>query len=91
MSKIFSQIDTDDSGELTAAELKRALACLGLKKVDADECLAGFDKDSDGKISLDEWKAGLKKETLQLSAPPHRPLAQATSQHIRLSACLRVQ
>ena len=66
VAKVFAQFDTDDSGTLTKIELKRAFACLGLKKLDIDEVLAAFDTDGDEQIDLAEWKAGLKPETLRI-------------------------
>ena len=75
VAKVFAQFDTDDSGTLSVIELKRALACLGIKKVDqegtcrhVDEVMASFDSDGDQQIDLAEWKAGLKPATLTMMA-----------------------
>eukprot|EP00966_Prymnesium_polylepis_P198395 4597726-Prymnesium_polylepis.1 len=68
VAKVFGQFDTDGSGTLSLAELKRALACLGLAKLDVEEALSGFDEDGDAQISLAEWKANLHERTLQLMA-----------------------
>ena len=38
MAKIFNQLDTDASGDLTVRELKRGLRCLGRTSTDTD-CL----------------------------------------------------
>ena len=59
IAKAFSQFDTDGSGSIDLAELKRALAQLGLDGVDAAAALKGWDANGDGVIQLSEWEQGL--------------------------------
>ena len=74
VAKIFNQIDTDKSGDLTIAEIKRALACLKIHKSDniggsgltMDDFFKHLDVNHDGVISLEEWKSGLTHEMTNL-------------------------
>lgn len=52
----FRQFDLDSSGHLDSEELKAILTSgtTGMSHLDADEFIALFDTDQDGKISLDE-------------------------------------
>lgn len=66
IAKVFDQLDTDKSGDLSKAEIKRALACLGLKdKFNIDELLKNMDTDANDVISIEEFKNGIPKELLQ--------------------------
>ena len=78
LAKIFSNLDTNGSGELDLKEVKRALIAL---EVDEDELvgwgeegvapsplMTAIDTNSDGKISLEELTAAIKT---QVSASKH--------------------
>ena len=63
---MFDQFDTDHSGDLSPAEIKRAIACLGLKDVvNVDELVKNMDTDANGEISIQEFRDNLPKEVLQ--------------------------
>ena len=65
-SKVFDQFDTDKSGDLSKNEIKRAVACLGLKgTINVDELLKEMDDDENCTISIDEFRKNLPKEILQ--------------------------
>lgn len=56
-------MDTDGSKDMSVAELKKALKCLGLNKdMDVEALFAQLDVDSDGRISIEEWDKGLTTE-----------------------------
>lgn len=56
LSALFRVFDVDSSGELDMSELKAILTrgTTGLPPVDADEFIASFDTNKDGRISLEE-------------------------------------
>ncbi|KNC48807.1 solute carrier family protein [Thecamonas trahens ATCC 50062] len=58
MAAVFDQLDTDDSGALDVAELRRGLESLGLKASDADisALLERMDANHDGRITFDEFR-----------------------------------
>ena len=57
--QVFDQFDTDASGSLSKDEIKYGCNCLGLKAWDIDEFFVGLDENSDGEISLSEFKDNL--------------------------------
>merc|ERR1711970_135296 len=66
IAKVFDQLDTDKSGDLSKDEIKHALEVLGLQDAyNLDDLLKGMDENSDGVISIDEFRNGLPKEVLQ--------------------------
>jgi len=66
IAKVFDQLDTDKSGDLSKDEIKHALEVLGLQNAyNLDDLLKGMDENSDGVISIDEFRTGLPKEVLQ--------------------------
>jgi Ca2+-binding EF-hand superfamily protein len=66
IAKVFDQLDTDKSGDLSKDEIKHALEVLGLQDAyNLDDLLKGMDENSDGVISIDEFRTGLPKEVLQ--------------------------
>jgi len=68
VARVFQQLDQDGSGTLSAAELGAALHALGVVGVDLAECMAGFDEDADGEVSLQEWRDNLTPRTKALMA-----------------------
>merc|ERR1719479_149631 len=65
IAKVFDQLDTDKSGDLSRDEIKHALEVLGLQAAfDLDSLLNAMDTDANGSISTDEFKNGLPKEVL---------------------------
>ena len=66
LAAVFRQLDADGSGAIDLAEMKHALAALGLKKVDAEEALKGFDTDGDGVVSLHEWEKNMHPKTREV-------------------------
>merc|ERR1712158_99402 len=66
IARVFDQLDTDKSGDLSRDEIKHALEVLGLQDAyNLDDLLKGMDENSDGVISIDEFRTGLPKEVLQ--------------------------
>ena len=64
--KIFDQLDTDKSGDLSRDEIKHALEVLGLQaNYNIDDLLKDMDTDGNGNISIEEFKNGLPKDVLQ--------------------------
>ena len=57
---MFDQFDTDKSGSLSKDEIKAAMFCLGLKAWDLDNLFETMDANTDGKVSLEEFKAHLR-------------------------------
>ena len=60
----FDYFDEDKSGQLSAEEIKRILtfnSCIDGKKINIDEMINSFDKDSDGQISFDEFLGLMRK------------------------------
>ena len=62
VSRVFEQIDSDGSGDLSVNELRSAFKCLGISGTDADAFFKFLDKNGDEVVSLDEWKKGLTSE-----------------------------
>ena len=63
---MFDQFDTDKSGDLSKNEIKRAVACLGLKnEINVDELLKEMDDDENCTISIEEFRNNLPKNILQ--------------------------
>ena len=63
---MFDQLDTDKSGDLSKEEIAHALNVLGLQdKFNIDDVLKTMDENSDGVVSIEEFKNGLPKEVLQ--------------------------
>ena len=60
MQQLFDQFDTDKSGSLSKDEIKAAMYCLGLKAWDLDNLFETMDVNSDGEVSLEEFKEHLK-------------------------------
>jgi len=66
IAKVFDQLDTDKSGDLSRDEIKHALEVLGLQQnYNLDDLLKGMDTDANGSISIEEFKNGLPKDVLQ--------------------------
>merc|ERR1719175_301680 len=66
IARVFDQLDTDKSGDLSRDEIKHALEVLGLQAAfDLDTLLNAMDTDANGSISIEEFKNGLPKEVLQ--------------------------
>merc|ERR1719449_519971 len=66
IARVFDQLDTDKSGDLSRDEIKHALEVLGLQeKFNIDDVLKTMDENSDGVVSIEEFKNGLPKEVLQ--------------------------
>ena len=64
--QVFDQLDTDKSGDLSKEEIAHALNVLGLQdKFNIDDVLKTMDENSDGVVSIEEFKNGLPKEVLQ--------------------------
>jgi Ca2+-binding EF-hand superfamily protein len=60
----FRQVDTDGSGALDAKELKRALRAIGLGAEEVEASMGELDADGDGKVTLFEFEAGLKRDVV---------------------------
>jgi len=66
IARVFDQLDTDKSGDLSRDEIKHALEVLGLQdQFNLDKLLEAMDTDANGSISIEEFKNGLPKEVLQ--------------------------
>jgi Ca2+-binding EF-hand superfamily protein len=66
IARIFDQLDTDKSGDLSRDEIKHALEVLGLQaNYNIDDLLKDMDTDGNGNISIEEFKNGLPKDVLQ--------------------------
>merc|ERR1711963_491175 len=66
IAKVLDQLDTDKSGDLSKEEIAHALNVLGLQdKFNIDDVLKTMDENSDGVVSIEEFKNGLPKEVLQ--------------------------
>merc|ERR1719510_798843 len=66
IAKVFDQLDTDKSGDLSRGEIKHALEVLGLQEnYNLDDLLKGMDTDANGTISIEEFRQGLPKDVLQ--------------------------
>merc|ERR1711992_130895 len=66
IARVFDQLDTDKSGDLSRDEIKHALEVLGLQAAfGLDTLLKAMDTDANGSISIEEFKNGLPKEVLQ--------------------------
>ena len=69
IARVFSQFDTSGDGYLQLDELKRAFRAIGLekrkgKKYELDQkTFDMFDRNNDGKISLEEFSANLHPKT----------------------------
>ena len=64
--KVFDQLDTDKSGDLSRDEIKHALEVLGLQEnYNLDDLLKNMDTDANGTISIEEFRQGLPKDVLQ--------------------------
>merc|ERR1712232_860516 len=67
LSKAFACFDTSGDGFLDVDELKRAFRAIGMKKTQVtDEIFKSFDANNDGKISLEEFEAGLHPKTRKM-------------------------
>merc|ERR1719412_2482345 len=68
IAKVFDQLDTDKSGDLSREEIKHALEVLGLQQsYNLDELLKNMDTDANGTISIEEIKHALEVLGLQES------------------------
>merc|ERR1712018_330813 len=64
--KAAIQAKLDKSGDLSKEEIAHALNVLGLQeKFNIDDVLKTMDENSDGVVSIEEFKNGLPKEVLQ--------------------------
>lgn len=64
---LFSSMDLDQNGSLDKKELERALRRRNAKsQYIADNLMAHFDKNRDGKVTFEEFKAGLSKAKAQM-------------------------
>ena len=54
LKDLFDQIDGDGDGSITKSEFENALGAGGTNTANADSVFSKLDKDSDGKVSLDE-------------------------------------
>ena len=60
LQNLFSQIDTNDDGQITKSEFENALGAGGTNIAQADDVFAKLDKDGSGTISLGEMTSALK-------------------------------
>jgi len=67
---LFSQIDEDQSGELSLPELQSHLADLGFTDVDAEQLLFDLDTDKNGQVLV----AMARRKALRLRATKHKSL-----------------
>jgi hypothetical protein len=75
LEKAFKQVDTDASGQISAAEMSAHIASVygsGLDESITAEMLKAADTDGDGEVSLDEFK------TIMRAGPDVKPKAAAT-------------
>lgn len=73
LATVFKLMDVSGDGQLDAAELHRAFALAGMPKSDEaiQRAIKELDKDNDGQISLEEFKAvAWKTATEATGAPP---------------------
>jgi len=70
LAKAFAKVDTDASGQISAAEIRAHIASVygtGLDESIAAEMLKAADTDGDGEVSLDEFK------TIMRAGPDVKP------------------
>ena len=75
LERAFKQVDTDASGQISAAEMSAHIASVygsGLDESITAEMLKAADTDGDGEVSLDEFK------TIMRAGPDVKPKATAT-------------
>merc|ERR1711994_328903 len=66
IARVFDQLDTDKSGDLSRDEIKHALEVLGLQEnYNLDDLLKNMDTDANGTISIEEFRQDLPKDVLQ--------------------------
>merc|ERR1719295_176887 len=66
IARVFDQLDTDKSGDLSRDEIKHALEVLGLQaQFDLDTLLNAMEMEPLASVSIEEFKNGLPKEVLQ--------------------------
>ena len=65
---MFQQFDTDQSGALSRDEIKAAMRCLLGNAWDLDQLFESMDVDSNGEVSLEEFKSHLKSNKYILAA-----------------------
>ncbi|MEW9899502.1 EF-hand domain-containing protein [Chitinivorax sp. PXF-14] len=69
--KLFDKLDTDQDGQVSAAELKAAsdTAPAGLAQLlSSSNLMSSSDSDGNGSLSLDEFKSGMKQVEQQLQS-----------------------
>lgn len=69
--KLFDKLDTDQDGQVSAAELKAAseTAPQGLAQLlSSSDLMSSSDSDGNGSLSLDEFKSGMKQVEQQLQS-----------------------
>ena len=75
LERAFKQVDTDASGQISAAEMSAHIASVygsGLDESITAEMLKAADTDGDGEVSLDEFK------TIMRAGPDVKPKPSAT-------------
>ena len=62
LQNAFSIFDSDNSGSISADEMKRVMLNLGepVSQEDVEDIVETFDKDNDGTINLDEFAQGAR-------------------------------
>jgi len=93
VGNIFKSLDTDGSGDLDLAEVKRGLHTLGLSAdtAEAAAVLAKYDSDHNGRLSLPEFRLLVKelRAFQQSQGTPAPPIAAAAGAGPSVGAVFR--
>ncbi|CAD7966484.1 unnamed protein product [Amoebophrya sp. A120] len=63
--KVFAQIDQDHSGDLDMEEMKKIFGDMGMTADETEQIFSKMNVDESGKITKEQFKAGLDKKLLQ--------------------------